>query len=407
MADSFKKLPANARPTDMSVRAYNELLDVLAWWKLQGVNRGGRLKAGFDEASSIDTQNTTGQTCDLGDVLEVDDVVCKPAQDQDSFRFHPMMKGSIPQTPGKPIVIVAKPCEVGTLAPAVLAGYAVTKVKIPTGGDPTLGYADSVQGSKHSLLIGSTGQAQIIWLDSTAAPGESDDTRYAIVRLGKGGSSAGVSWFQLDCDPTVTADNIPLSYIAADLWGQSGTLQVMTGCFGNPPDSSLYPALAQKPWASGGTAGHIVPGKTVWLWDATATPPGSSSPAPGQVLALAGDWVTAESTGTNVVNPGGYTGTFPVYRVTGRLSQEMSFYGVLPNGQIVTPAGSTSPFAMVTLDVGISVRACQQKLLDTGQTIGALNSTTNVLVRYSPMEAMLGNGAWWIEGWLCIPNPAD
>jgi hypothetical protein len=391
----------------MSVRAYNELLDVLAWWKRQGLNRGGKLKAGFDEASIIDVANNTAATCDLGDVLEVDDVVVNPANDQDSFRFHPMLKGTIPATAGKPVAIVLRPCEKSTLVPAVLAGYAVTKVQIPTGGDPTLGYAESVAGTKHNLVIAQTGQAQIIWLDSQAAPGESGDIRYAIVRLGKGGGAAGTSWFQLDCDPSVTADNIPLSYIAADLWGQSGTAQVMTGCFGNPPDSSLYPALAQKPWASGGTQGHIVPGKTVWLWDATATPPGSSSPAPGQVLALAGDWVTAENTGTTVTNPGGVSGEFPVYRVTNRLSQEMSFYGVLPDGQIVTPAGGTSPFAMVTLDVGISVRASQTKLLDTGQMIGALNSTTNVLVRYSPMEAMLGNGAWWIEGWLCIPNPAD
>jgi hypothetical protein len=397
MADSFKKLSVGAKPSDMSVRAYNELLDVLAWWKRQGMGRGGKPRLGFDQASIIDVANQTGQNCDLGDVLEVDNVVVDPTQDQDSFRFHPMLQGTVPATAGKPVAIVTRPCEKGTLVPAVLAGYAVTKVQIPTGGDATLGYAESSPGTKHNLLIAQTGQAQIIWIASSAAAGETGDVRWAIVRLGKGGSSAGTSWFQLDCDPGVTSDGVPLAYVCAGLIGSHGTvIDPMSGCFGNPPDGRDAPKLVQRPSSQGGTLNQIVPGKTIWLQDESGA---MSPPAPGQLFAVWGDWVTAENTSTTIHNPGGVSGDFPVWRITGRLSQETSFYGQLPAGSFLTPAGGTSPYCRVDLDINISVQAQQTKLLDVGQIIPSLSK---VLVRYSPATA-----SWWVEGAVCVADPSS
>jgi hypothetical protein len=209
-------------------------------------------------------------------------------------------------------------------------------------------------------------------------------------------TSPGASWFQLDCDPTVTQDGVALAYICAGIIGTDGVAQVRTGCFGNPPDPNQAPTLVQ----SSATAGKIVAGQTVWLQDETGSPPGASSPSPGQVLAVQGDWVTAEDTGTTVTNPMGASGTFEVWRIVSRLSQETSYYGQFPNGVTLQPGSSTTwPFVAVNLDIGITVSAEQTKLLDAGQGIGPCSK---VLVRYSPSEG----GTWWIEGAVCIADPS-
>jgi hypothetical protein len=219
---------------------------------------------------------------------------------------------------------------------------------------------------------------------------------------GVGGTSTTtekVSWFQLDCDPTVTQDGVPLAYICAGIIGTDGVAQVRTGCFGNPPDPNQAPTLVQ----SSATAGKIVAGQTVWLQDETGSPPGASSPSPGQVLAVQGDWVTAEDTGTTVTNPMGVgglaAGTFEVWRIVSRVNQETSYYGQFPNGVLLQPGSSTTwPFVAVNLDIGITVSAEQTKLLDAGQGIGPCSK---VVCRYSPSTA-----SWNIEGAVCIADPS-
>ncbi len=93
-------------------------------------------------------------------------------------------------------------------------------------------------------------------------------------------------------------------------------------------------------------------------------------------------------------------GTFEVWRIISRLTQEMAYYGLstslIPNG--TNPAGQVALSVPGPGGYTLTIQAQQTKLLDSGQYI---NMGSNVLCRYSP-----ATGEWWVEGWACASDPS-
>jgi hypothetical protein len=391
MGDSFKKLPMNAHPSDMSVRAYNELLDMLQWWKRQGYSRGGDTRFGYDEASIIDVKNSTGTYCELGDVLMRQDIVVEPADDVDSFRFHPMIKGKVPDDTGKPIMIVRQPCEKNTLVPCVLAGWAVTKVRIPDGGDATLTFADVDQNTKHNLLIAQTGPAAIIWLDTVKAAGETDDIRWAIVRLGQGGGgSAKYSWFQ--CLSSVDDGNAPWCFANPITFDERSLTRLDLSAWTWQTDHWEY-NYSVPPF--NGVTGLLQAGVTVILLD---------SCQPRHWGAFTGDCFTAEDTGVKITvsNPSAPDNNndhldgnveFEVWAMVSRQTCQDGYDAVLE--EVLYPLAA----ARATIGVnGIPLeRWVYDTLMQPGQ--GFVPDQYKIGVRYDADKRM-----WIVTGAACLPT---
>jgi hypothetical protein len=126
-------------------------------------------------------QNNTGSDCDEFDVMGIDDMAITPTQNEAHFKWkRPVISGVIPSTAdstGK-FVIAFEAIPDGEIGRAFIGGVCPAYIHMQAAGDA---FADVADGETSYLQSGSSGAAQILWVESGTG------NKWALVRLSGGG----------------------------------------------------------------------------------------------------------------------------------------------------------------------------------------------------------------------------
>ncbi len=194
MSNPFRKLPSDATPFQMSRTAYNQMIDMLNWWKGSAFRTGaGRQNNLFDFDQSVFLIKN-GSGSDFGTsygVLGIDGPLYTPTENETEFKNLTPLTGvepSVASHAGGKWCVLLEPVANEKIGRACLAGVVPVRVYVNGAADEFIDViaAETVGGETTYLGTGASG-AKIIWLE--------DDTEetivWALVHLSSGSGGIG------------------------------------------------------------------------------------------------------------------------------------------------------------------------------------------------------------------------
>jgi hypothetical protein len=181
MSDPFAKVRSGERFRP-SALAWNAMLDA------GRAVRDGEFDGGAGERTSgrsgaiVPVLNATGGDRARHSVVGLGNPVFTPADGVDAFLQGVTFRGAVPSTAshlGK-FAVLLEPAPANQVVRAVVNGVVPVLVELADAGHTC---ADVTNGSSDTLTSSASGSAQILWIDSVAAPG-GGTARWAVVRLG-------------------------------------------------------------------------------------------------------------------------------------------------------------------------------------------------------------------------------
>lgn len=195
MPDPIKKVRAgDPFAGNISYRTWNELLEIIQWYRAQKQSRdGGPPDMVFDPTIGL-VQNTTSNPTPRFSVLSVSNPIIDPGSNQNGFAQSIALTGAAPTylsgssgppaNPGQ-FVITLEVINPSSIGRCVLMGACPCYLDVGTTTDQ---YAEVTGESSLCLATAPFGSAQILWKDSSPAspqPSGAPHTLYwGIVRLG-------------------------------------------------------------------------------------------------------------------------------------------------------------------------------------------------------------------------------
>ena len=189
MANPYRHLTRNAMPTDISITAYNKLMDMLSWWQTNQARSGGPpLKGLVDwDQCVFKTKNTSGAVVPTYGVVGLAGPLYGPTDNLSEFRNVTPMEGVEPVVAdhaGGRWGVALEMIDNGCIGRCCFAGVVPTRVYVNGADD---GYCDIIEGETDGdytcyLGTGQTG-AQILWRENAGSG--AGTVVWAIVRLGK------------------------------------------------------------------------------------------------------------------------------------------------------------------------------------------------------------------------------
>lgn len=228
MPNPFEKLSTGSSVTKFSITAWNQMLDMLRWWRKETHYTGADLirhtkQTGIiwvKNSSTVDVDEVpTPQDCDRFDVLGIDGPLFGPDEAPDEFKNRVVLDCVTPVDPDHlhKFVILAEPIVAGGIGRAYIDGVCPARVSI---GNAAHKYADIDDGETDQLASAAGGAAQILWTDDT----------WAVVRLGGGGDGVrmihGLTTGDSDSSP-LEIDNVVAIYGKNPTDSMSDTITVV------------------------------------------------------------------------------------------------------------------------------------------------------------------------------------
>ncbi len=186
MSNPFRHLTRNAEPHDISITAYNQLMDMLGWWQTNQARSGGPpLKGLVDwDQCVFKTKNTSGALVPTYGVVGLAGPLYGPTDNLSEFQNVTPMEGVEPVVAdhaGGRWGVALEMIDNGCIGRCCFAGVVPTRVYINGADD---GYCDIIEGETDGdytcyLGTGATG-AQILWREG----GSAGTVEWAVVRLG-------------------------------------------------------------------------------------------------------------------------------------------------------------------------------------------------------------------------------
>lgn len=140
--------------------------------------REGRLQTlgGSNSGRPVLIENDSGEKLDAHSILGISGAAVGPADDENQFRFNPVLKGITPvaTTHSAKFAVLLQPADQGAIVEAQVAGFAVAKVNINSTSDE---FADVKNADNTQLESGKSG-CPIIPVESGTG------TKWCIVLLG-------------------------------------------------------------------------------------------------------------------------------------------------------------------------------------------------------------------------------
>lgn len=164
LGDPYRKIHAG-EPFRFPGTLYNELLDMLRWWKTQqGVSKGVAVVP-----VPLRVRNATGAAIGQFAVLEIGDPSILPEDDADEFAARVIFNGTTPTGSDSICVIAQRPGEDDEVVPAILRGVSVAKVVV---NDTDHQYAAPIVDDNTQLESVQSGQYRILWIDDQGGDNE-------------------------------------------------------------------------------------------------------------------------------------------------------------------------------------------------------------------------------------------
>lgn len=178
MGERYQKA-FTGKPFSFPAALYNDLLDLVKWWKLQSGHTGaGTPPTSHRSQNTIMVRNDSGADADERfSVLGIDDIVFTPTDNERGFQNEPLLSVVTPTVAdhlGK-FVITQQPLRNGKLCRAVATGLTPVKIDVVNEDDE---WADVKDGDTTQLQSGGSGAARIVYKE----PGTG--TKWGIVLLG-------------------------------------------------------------------------------------------------------------------------------------------------------------------------------------------------------------------------------
>lgn len=218
MANPYRHLTANATPHDISITAYNKMIDMLNWWQTnQARSGGGPLRNLVDwDQSVFRTKNMSGALVPTYGIVGLNGPLYGPSDNLAEFKNVTPLEGVEPDAEdhkGGKWGVMLEMAGDGAIGRCCFSGVVPTRVYVNGVDDQ---YCDVIEAETVGegeeaetcyLGTGSTG-AQILWREN-AGSGEGTVV-WAIVRLGNEtkpcaaqfGLAAGNNWIRDDDSKT-------------------------------------------------------------------------------------------------------------------------------------------------------------------------------------------------------------
>ena len=214
--DAFRQV-RQGDPLRFPAEMYNQLLDMLRWFKGQQLPGGG---ASPDGVGRVLVKNTTGSAVGRGTVLKVNGSLLTATADVDAWRERPALTGTTPDGSGTHCVTL-EGIPAGEVGAAAISGHAQVVVNVT---DATHAYAAATSGDATKLTSGTSGEFTIV-----QKPGGTGD-KYCTVRFGgvaaASGGGASITVEDEDGTPSYSgieylqfkqADGFALSLVASNV----------------------------------------------------------------------------------------------------------------------------------------------------------------------------------------------
>jgi len=204
------KLKSGALVTDISVSAYNDMLDMLRWWKQTQRTGAGSGPRGDYNRGVFNGRNDLEFSLDIFSVVGINGPLIAPTYNEQEFKNKSSLKLTVPETPAhdNKFAITLEPCPAGSICKVCVCGMVPVLLDVVNESDEFASIDDSVTSN---LITGGSG-VPIIWKD--AEGGENiAGLRWGLVLLGQadrgydritGLTTAAVA----TSDDTFTIDNV-------------------------------------------------------------------------------------------------------------------------------------------------------------------------------------------------------
>jgi len=220
------KLKSGALVTDISVSAYNDMLDMLRWWKQTQRNGGqGSFSSDYNQGVFL-CKNASGGDLPAFSVVGINGPLFTPTYNLQEFKNKTVLTASTPDADyhTKKFGVLLNPCSNNGIARVCVCGLTPVQLSVQSEDDTICGIAD---GYSTHLITGS-GETPIIWKDSGTG------TKWGLVFIGQSGvgfdritglTTAAVT----DGNTAITIDNIKVLRGADPREDTSSSSETLTG----------------------------------------------------------------------------------------------------------------------------------------------------------------------------------
>jgi hypothetical protein len=170
------KLKSGALVTDISVSAYNDMLDMLRWWKQTQRNGGqGSFSSDYNQGVFL-CKNASGGDLPAFSVVGINGPLFTPTYNLQEFKNKTVLTASTPDADyhTKKFGVLLNPCSNNGIARVCVCGLTPVQLSVQSEDDTICGIAD---GYSTHLITGS-GETPIFWKDSGTG------TKWGLVFLG-------------------------------------------------------------------------------------------------------------------------------------------------------------------------------------------------------------------------------
>ncbi|MFA6134548.1 MAG: hypothetical protein WC869_11090 [Phycisphaerae bacterium] len=178
------------QPIRIGARFFNDVKDMVRDYRNNRVGFGATSKAGGAPGGTILVRNDSGETRQRFDILGVTDTLYTVAQNPDTYKNRPAVKGLVPTTSAHTgrFVVLLQPLLAGDIGQACAVGVVPVQINVVSEAHT---FAEVTNSQCGYLTSGTSGSAVILAKDSGTG------TKWAIVKIvgGSGGGSAGASVF--------------------------------------------------------------------------------------------------------------------------------------------------------------------------------------------------------------------
>lgn len=199
------KLKSGALVTDISVSAYNDMLDMLRWWKQTQRNGGqGSFSSDYNQGVFL-CKNASGGDLPAFSVVGINGPLFTPTYNLQEFKNKTVLTASTPDADyhTKKFGVLLNPCSNNGIARVCVCGLTPVQLSVQSEDDTICGIAD---GYSTHLITGS-GETPIFWKDSGTG------TKWGLVFLGNSSGGfdriTGLTTAAVETsDSTFTIDNV-------------------------------------------------------------------------------------------------------------------------------------------------------------------------------------------------------